>query len=65
MASQPDLAGFMAALRRQRLREMVRIAWRDLAGCASVAETLAETTAFADAAIEAALEYASHDLART
>jgi glutamate-ammonia-ligase adenylyltransferase len=65
LAGQPDLAGFMAALRRQRLREMVRIAWRDLAGSASVAEILAETTAFADAAIEAALEYASHDLART
>jgi [glutamine synthetase] adenylyltransferase / [glutamine synthetase]-adenylyl-L-tyrosine phosphorylase len=65
VANQPDLAGFMAALRRQRLREMVRIAWRDLAGIASVAEILAETTAFADAAIEAALEYASHDLART
>jgi glutamate-ammonia-ligase adenylyltransferase len=65
LANQPDLAGFMAALRRQRLREMVRIAWRDLAGIASVAEILAETTAFADAAIEAALEYAGHDLART
>ena len=41
----------MAALRRQREREMVRIAWRDLAGSAAVAEILAETSAFADAAI--------------
>jgi [glutamine synthetase] adenylyltransferase / [glutamine synthetase]-adenylyl-L-tyrosine phosphorylase len=65
MSDQPDLAGFMAALRRQRLREMVRIAWRDLAGWAAVPETLAETSGFADAAIEAAVEYASHDLART
>jgi glutamate-ammonia-ligase adenylyltransferase len=65
MAGQPDLAGFMAALRRQRLREMVRIAWRDLAGWAAVPETLAETSAFADAAIGIAVEYASHDLART
>jgi glutamate-ammonia-ligase adenylyltransferase len=65
LAGQPDLAGFMAALRRQRLREMVRIAWRDLAGIAPVPEILAETTAFADAAVEAALEYASRDLART
>jgi len=65
LADQPDLAGFMAALRRQRLREMVRIAWRDLAGWAAVPETLAETSAFADVAIEAAVEYASRDLART
>ena len=65
VADQPDLAGFMAALRRQRLREMVRIAWRDLAGWATVPETLAETSAFADAAIEVAVEYASRDLART
>src|SRR5689334_10332303 len=65
VADQPDLAGFMVALRRQRLREMVRIAWRDLAGWASVPETLADTSAFADVAIEAAVEYASRDLART
>jgi glutamate-ammonia-ligase adenylyltransferase len=60
----PDLAGFMAALRRQREREMVRIAWRDLAGWATLGETLADTSAFADAAIEAAVEFASQDLAR-
>jgi glutamate-ammonia-ligase adenylyltransferase len=65
VADQPDLAGFMAALRRQRQREMVRIAWRDLAGWAAVPETLAETSAFADVAISAAVEFASRDLART
>ncbi len=64
VSGEPDLAGFMAALRRQREREMVRIAWRDLAGWASLSETLADTSAFADAAIEAAVEYASQDLAR-
>ncbi len=64
MAGEPDLAGFMAALRRQREREMVRIAWRDLAGWAPLAETLADTSAFADAAIEAAVDYADQDLAR-
>ena len=63
--AEPDLAGFMAALRRQREREMVRIAWRDLAGWATLNETLADTSAFADAAIEAAVEYASQDLVRT
>jgi [glutamine synthetase] adenylyltransferase / [glutamine synthetase]-adenylyl-L-tyrosine phosphorylase len=65
VAGQPDLAGFMAALRRQRQREMVRIAWRDLAGWAAVPETLADTSAFADVAIAAAVDYASRDLART
>ena len=64
VSGEPDLAGFMAALRRQREREMVRIAWRDLAGWASLTETLADTSAFADAAIEAAVEYAGQDLAR-
>jgi glutamate-ammonia-ligase adenylyltransferase len=64
VAAEPDLAGFMAALRRQREREMVRIAWRDLAGWATLGETLADTSAFADAAIDAAVEYASQDLAR-
>jgi glutamate-ammonia-ligase adenylyltransferase len=44
---------------------MVRIAWRDLAGWATLNETLADTSAFADAAIQAAVEYASLDLART
>jgi len=61
----PDLAGFMAALRRQREREMVRIAWRDLAGWSTLNETLADTSAFADAAIQAAVDYASRDLVRT
>jgi len=59
----PDLAGFMTALRRQREREMVRIAWRDLAGWASLTETLSDLSAFADAAIQAAVEYAGSDLA--
>jgi glutamate-ammonia-ligase adenylyltransferase len=65
VSAEPDLAGFMAALRRQREREMVRIAWRDLAGWSTLNETLADTSAFADAAIQAAVEYASLDLART
>ncbi len=57
-----DLAASMAALRRQRTREMVRIAWRDLAGVATVPEVLSETSAFADAAIEAAVTIATHEL---
>ena len=57
-----DAAVFMAALRRQRLREMVRIAWRDLSGVASVPQTLAETSAFADASIDAAVSFAFREL---
>jgi len=44
-----------AALRRFRRREMVRIAWRDLAGRADLSETMAELSALADACIQEAL----------
>src|SRR6185437_15832743 len=47
-------ADVMARLRRWRRREMVRIAYRDLAGWATLDETLAELSAFADQAIDAA-----------
>lgn len=43
-------------LRQFRRREMVRIAWRDLAGQAELDETLAETSALADACIQGALD---------
>ena len=65
VSAAPDLAGFMAALRRSRTREMVRIAWRDLAGWSTLTETLGDTSAFADAAIEAATAFAALDLGRT
>jgi glutamate-ammonia-ligase adenylyltransferase len=42
-------------LRRCRLREMVRIAWRDLSGWADLAETVSDLSAFADACLEHAL----------
>ena len=51
-----------SALRRWRRHELVRIAWRDLAGWADLDETLAELSAFADAAIRSALTYARHGL---
>src|SRR5262245_52397889 len=56
-AGSEDVPAFMSALRRQRTREMVRIAWRDLSGVATAPQVLAETSAFADAAIEAAVAY--------
>jgi glutamate-ammonia-ligase adenylyltransferase len=45
-------------LRRWRRREMVRIAWRDLAGIASLEETLEDLTAFADDAVAFAADCA-------
>lgn len=44
-------------LRLFRQREMVRIAWRDLAGWAELDETLADLTALAEACIAAGLEF--------
>ena len=49
---------FMAALRRWRRAEFSRIAWRDLAGWASLAETLADLSRAADVALVLA-----HDVA--
>ncbi|NIV74018.1 MAG: bifunctional [glutamate--ammonia ligase]-adenylyl-L-tyrosine phosphorylase/[glutamate--ammonia-ligase] adenylyltransferase [Gammaproteobacteria bacterium] len=56
LADAHDEAALMRALRRVRRREMLRIAWRDLGGCADFEETVAETSALADAIIDAALE---------
>ncbi|MCP4689275.1 MAG: bifunctional glutamine synthetase adenylyltransferase/deadenyltransferase, partial [Desulfobacterales bacterium] len=51
----PDQARMGKILRLSRRREMTRIAWRDLAGWADLAETMADLTHFADAAVQAAL----------
>lgn len=50
-------AELMTKLRHFRRREMVRIAWRDLAGWASLAETLADLSHLADACIQYALDF--------
>ncbi len=44
------------ALRKFRNREMVRIAWRDLAGWAKLDETLADVSALAETCIQCALD---------
>ena len=44
------------ALRHFRRREMVRIAWRDIAGWANLDETLRDLSALAAACVEAALQ---------
>ena len=65
VGAQPDEPELMAALRRWRTREMVRIAWRDVAGFATIAETLQEQSAFAQSAIQQAQQHARRILART
>ncbi len=52
-----DEEGLDAALRRFRRREMVRIAWRDLAGWAGLEETLGELSNHADACVDAAVRW--------
>ena len=47
-----DEQALMGLLRRCRRRELVRIAWRDLAGRADLTETMTELSAFADACLE-------------
>ncbi|HEV2440952.1 MAG TPA: bifunctional [glutamate--ammonia ligase]-adenylyl-L-tyrosine phosphorylase/[glutamate--ammonia-ligase] adenylyltransferase [Steroidobacteraceae bacterium] len=55
-------ADMLSALRRWRVREMVRIAWRALAGWAQVEETLTDLSDFADAAIRVSVEHARQAL---
>jgi [glutamine synthetase] adenylyltransferase / [glutamine synthetase]-adenylyl-L-tyrosine phosphorylase len=55
-------ADVLSALRRWRRREMVRIAWRALAGWAEVEETLADLSDFGDAAIRVSMEHARQPL---
>jgi glutamate-ammonia-ligase adenylyltransferase len=62
VGAEPDESDLMAALRRWRTREMVRIAWRDLAGFANIAETLREQSAFAQSAIQQAHQHAGRIL---
>lgn len=52
-------------LRRARRREMVRIAWRDLAGWAPLEETLYELSWLAEALIDGALHWLYTRLARS
>ena len=51
-----------ALLRRFRRLEMMRIAWRDLAGWANLDETLADLSALADGLVQTACDQAVRDL---
>lgn len=55
-ADAPDEAALKARLRAARQREMLRIAFRDLAGWADLGEVAAAATELADACLEAASE---------
>ena len=55
LADATDEETLSHLLRRYRRREMVRIAWRDLAGWADLRETMSDLSAFADACLEHAL----------
>ncbi len=52
-----DEADLMRHLRQFRRQEMIRIAWRDLAGWAELDETLRDLSALADTCIQYALDY--------
>ncbi|MEJ0099280.1 MAG: hypothetical protein WDO12_05850 [Pseudomonadota bacterium] len=52
-------ADALRSLRQLRTREMLRLAWRDLAGSAAVHDTLRETSWFADSVIAAATRMAA------
>lgn len=57
LADLKDEADLRQALRQLRQREMLRIAWRDLAGWADLDETLTALSALADASIDGALAW--------
>ena len=52
-----DEASLAKELRRFRRREMIRIAWRDLAGWADLNETLSDLSALAERCIQTALDF--------
>jgi glutamate-ammonia-ligase adenylyltransferase len=56
LADVSDEDTLMRLLRRCRRRELVRIAWRDLAGWADLADTMADLSAFADACLHRTLK---------
>ena len=56
LADVEDEDSLMRLLRCCRRRELVRIAWRDLAGWADLAETISDLSAFADACLDRTLK---------
>ena len=50
-----QIVRLQSQLRKYRLREMIRIAWRDLAGWAQLDDTMADLSALADACLDQSL----------
>ena len=65
LAPCEDEAGLMRALRQLRNREMVRIAWQDIAGHAPLEQTLEALSALADGCVDGALQYLYRQLAES
>ncbi|WKZ13075.1 MAG: bifunctional [glutamate--ammonia ligase]-adenylyl-L-tyrosine phosphorylase/[glutamate--ammonia-ligase] adenylyltransferase [Gammaproteobacteria bacterium] len=71
VATQPGEDAFQRGLRLARHRELLRIVWREVAGVATVRESLRDLSDLADAAIRAALDWSleqlrqRHGVART
>ncbi|SEP90698.1 glutamate-ammonia-ligase adenylyltransferase [Ectothiorhodospira magna] len=64
LAPARDETDLMSQLRQSRQREMVRIAWRDLSGAATLNDTLADLSTLADQLIDGALHWLHQDLVR-
>ena len=60
LADADDEDTLIRKLRQCRRREMVRIAWRDLAGWCGLPETVADLSAFADACLDQTLKLLYH-----
>ncbi|MDX1442564.1 MAG: bifunctional [glutamate--ammonia ligase]-adenylyl-L-tyrosine phosphorylase/[glutamate--ammonia-ligase] adenylyltransferase [Gammaproteobacteria bacterium] len=62
LAEVSDIASLQRSLRRHRQSGMLRIAWRDVAGLATLEQTLRDTSELADMLIDAALQWLHRDL---
>jgi len=65
LAGIQDIPELEKRLRSRRRREMTRIAWRDLAGSADLAETMGDLSVFADACLAETLELLHNRLVDT
>jgi len=64
LGEAPDEATLVTGLRRLRRREMLRIAWRDLAGLATLEETVRDASDLADAVLHASVRHLQMALER-
>ena len=65
LGESPGEDALRRGLRRMRRREMVRIAWRDIGGLASLEEVMRETSGFADAVLTYTCDVLHRRLAAT